>query len=73
MPRNRKERKFQIKVYGDTAVARSTDVRENFGFLVDELLNEFKQIVVERNGQPIAVIRKPGPADRYGAPEIRTV
>lgn len=57
MARNKKRRTISVKKVGSTAIVSATDARESFGFLVDTLLQEFEQILIERNGRPIAVLR----------------
>lgn len=53
---------LKVRVSGDTAFVSTTDVRTNFTAIYDRVLEKYDTIVVEKNGKPVAVIKRPGEA-----------
>ncbi|MFQ5746827.1 MAG: hypothetical protein ACE5HF_06360 [Gemmatimonadota bacterium] len=54
---------LKVRVSGDTAFLSTTAVRTHFTTIYDRVLRKYSTIVVERNGTPVAVIRRPGDVD----------
>ncbi|MFQ5888981.1 MAG: type II toxin-antitoxin system Phd/YefM family antitoxin [Gemmatimonadota bacterium] len=55
----RKKVGLKVRVSGDTAFVSTTDIRTNFTAIYDRVLRKYPTIVVERNGQPVAVLKRP--------------
>jgi hypothetical protein len=58
MARNRKNR-LRARVSGNTAFVSTTDVRQNFTAIHEKVLGKYDAVVVEKNGRPVAVIKRP--------------
>jgi hypothetical protein len=58
----RKKVGLKVRVSNETAFVSTTDVRTHFTTIYDRVLRKYPTIVVERNGTPVAVIRRPGDA-----------
>jgi len=59
----RKKVGLTVRVSGDVAFVSTTDVRTHFTAVYDRVLKKYATIVVERNGTPVAVIKRPEEAD----------
>lgn len=53
---------LKVRVSGDTAFVSTTDVRTKFTAIYDRVLKKYDTIVVEKNGTPVAVIKRPSEA-----------
>ncbi|MDT8435638.1 MAG: hypothetical protein RRA92_02675 [Gemmatimonadota bacterium] len=51
---------LKVRVNDGTAFVSTTDVRSHFTAIYDRVLKKYDTVVVERNGHPVAVIRRPG-------------
>lgn len=54
---------LKVRVSDGTAFVSTTDVRTHFTAIYDRVLKKYDTVVVEKNGHPVAVLRRPGKDD----------
>jgi hypothetical protein len=50
---------LQVRVSDDVAYVSTTDVRTNFTAIYSKVLQKYDTVVIEKNGSPIAVLKRP--------------
>jgi uncharacterized pyridoxamine 5'-phosphate oxidase family protein len=61
MPSKRKNG-LQVRVAGNVAFVSTTDVRTNLSKIFNEVLQKYETVVIEKNGKPVGVLKRPGTA-----------
>jgi len=53
---------LQVRVSGNIAFVSTTDVRTNLSKIFNEVLKKYDTVVIEKNGKPVGVLKRPGTA-----------
>ncbi len=55
--------KLTVRRIGDVAYIRMGDARKHLSTIIDDVLEKYPQVVLERRGTPVAVISRPETVD----------
>lgn len=62
MSRRKKGGGLKVRVTDNTAFVRTTDVRTQATKVFEQVLKKYPTVIVEKNGKPVAVLKRPDTA-----------
>lgn len=55
---------MEVRVIAGTAFVSTTEARNNFRKVYEEVLDKYPEVVIEKRGTPVAVMSRPDGEDR---------